>query len=86
MICETVSRDTIRAIKAGQVGIFTLPDQKAKESAKVQFSTVKRIEEGKFDYERVTEEELRNMLGNDFETVIPDMKLTIAYRCTKNEL
>lgn len=86
MICEVVTRNDIRSIKAGQVGIFTLPNQGAKEAARVQFSTVKRLSEGKYDYERVDEDELRNMLGKDFETIIPDWSRTIAYRCTKNEL
>ena len=86
MICETVSRKEIRSMKVGQVGIFTLPDKKAKESVRVQFSTVKNLEDGKFDYESVKEEELRNSLGNDFDTVIPDWNLTLAFRCTKNKL
>ena len=86
MICETVTRHDIRTMKVGQVGIFTLPNLKAKETARVQFSTVKRLEEGKIDFARLEEEELRNSLGKDFETVIPDWSLTIAYRCIKNEL
>lgn len=86
MICETVTRNDIRALKVGQIGIFTLPNIKAKETARVQFSTVKRLEEGKIDFERVEEEELRNTLGHDFDTLIPDWSLTVAYRCIKNEL
>jgi hypothetical protein len=86
MICETVSRKEIRSMRVGQVGIFTLPNKKAKESVRVQFSKVKDLEEGKFDYESVKEEELRNSLGNDFETVIPDWNLTLAFRCTKNDI
>lgn len=86
MICETVSRKEIRSMKVGQVGIFTLPNKKAKESVRVQFSKVKDLEEGKFDYESVKEDELRNSLGNDFDTVIPDWNLTLAFRCTKNEI
>ena len=86
MICERVTRLNIKAMKEGQIGIFTLPSQASKDAARVQFSTVKRLAEGKFDYEKVDEEELRNMLGNDFDTVIPNMDLTLAYRCTKNEL
>jgi hypothetical protein len=73
-------------MKEGQVSIFTLPSQAAKDAARVQISTVKRLSEGKFDYEKVKEDELRNMLGNDFDTVVPNIRLTLAYRCTKNEL
>ena len=51
MICENVTRDDIRAIKIGQTGIFTLPNAKAVESARVQFSTMKRLED--MDFERV---------------------------------
>ena len=51
MICEKVSRDDIRAIKIGQPGIFTLPNAKAVESGRVQFSTMKRLED--LDFERV---------------------------------
>ena len=86
MICETVSRKEIRSMKVGQVGIFTLPNKMAKESVRVQFSKVKDLSEGKFDYESVKEEELRNSLGNDFDTVIPDWNLTLVFRCTKNEI
>lgn len=51
MICESVSRDMIRAIEVGKVGIFTLPNAKAVETARVQFSTMKRLED--MDFERV---------------------------------
>ena len=44
MICEKVSRDDIRAIKIG-------PNAKAVESGRVQFSTMKRLED--MDFERV---------------------------------
>ena len=57
MICETVSRKEIRGMRVGQVGIFTLPNKMAKESVRVQFSKVKDLSEGKFDYESVKEEE-----------------------------
>ena len=56
MICETLTRNDIRSLKVGQIGIFTLPNFKAKETARVQFSTVKRLEEGRIDFERVEEE------------------------------
>jgi len=51
MICEKVTRDNIRAIKVGQMGVFALPNAKAVESARVQFSTMKRLED--MDFERV---------------------------------
>ena len=44
MICEKVTRDDIRGIKIGQTGVFTLPNAKAVECARVQFATVKRLE------------------------------------------
>jgi hypothetical protein len=86
MIVETVSRKEIRSMRVGQVGIYTLPSKRAKDSVRVQFSKVKDLEEGKFDYESVKEDELRNSLGNDFDTVIPDWNLTLAFRCTKNDI
>lgn len=78
MICKSVSRHEIRAMKIGQTSIFTLPDYKAIETARVQFSIMKRREA--MDFERVTMDELRNVLGNDFESVVPDESMTIAYR------
>lgn len=51
MICEKVTRNDIRAIKVGQTGFFTLPNPKAVESARVQFSTLKRLEG--MDFERI---------------------------------
>ena len=86
MIVKTVSRDEIRGMRVGEVGIFTLPTKMAKESIRVQFSKVKDLAEGKFDYESLKEDELHLSLGRDFDTVIPDWNLTLAFRCTKNEL
>ena len=40
MVTDKVTRDDIRAIKIGQTGIFTLPNAKAVESGRVQFSTM----------------------------------------------
>lgn len=51
MICEKVTRDDIRSLKVGQVGIFTLPNAKAVDSGRVQFCHVKRLEG--MDFERV---------------------------------
>lgn len=49
MILQRVTRDDIRAIKIGQTGVFTLPDAWAVESARVQFSTLKRLEGMEFE-------------------------------------
>lgn len=51
MIVERVSRDDIRAIEIGKIGIFVLPNAKAVESARVQFSNMKRLED--MDFERI---------------------------------
>jgi hypothetical protein len=51
MITEKVTRDDIRALKIGQTGVFTLPNAKAVESGRVQFATMKRLED--MDFERV---------------------------------
>lgn len=51
MICDKVTRDDIRAIKIGEMGVFVLPNAKAVESARVQFSTMKRLED--MDFERI---------------------------------
>lgn len=49
MVTDKVTRDDIRAIKIGQTGIFTLPNAKAVESGRVQFSTMKRLEDMGFE-------------------------------------
>ena len=49
MICKSVSRDMIRGISVGSIGVFTLPDPKAVECARVQFSTMKRLEGMEFE-------------------------------------
>lgn len=51
MITEKVSRDDIRALKIGHTGVFTLPNAKAVESGRVQFATMKRLED--MDFERI---------------------------------
>lgn len=51
MITKKVSRDDIRALKIGQTGVFTLPNAKAVESGRVQFATMKRLED--MDFERI---------------------------------
>ena len=81
MISKNVGRKEIRALKVGQVAIYTLPDKEAVESARVQFSSMKDREGA--DFERVTMDELKQTLGADFETVVPDERLTVAYRKTR---
>ena len=51
MICDKVTRDDIRSIEVGKMGVFVLPTPKAVESARVQFSTMKRLEG--MDFERI---------------------------------
>jgi hypothetical protein len=51
MRVERVSRDDIRAIEVGKIGVFALPNAKAVESAIVQFANMKRLED--MDFERV---------------------------------
>jgi hypothetical protein len=51
MTVERVSRDDIRAIEVGKIGVFALPNAKAIESARVQFANMKRLED--MDFERV---------------------------------
>ena len=51
MICKGVSRKEIRKIEVGKIGIFTLPNKKAVEVGRVQFCTLKRLED--LDFERV---------------------------------
>ena len=51
MTVERVSRDDIRAIEVGKIGVFALPNAKAVETARVQFANMKRLED--MDFERV---------------------------------
>jgi hypothetical protein len=49
MTVERVSRDDIRAIEVGKIGVFALPNAKAVESARVQFANMKRLEDMEFE-------------------------------------
>jgi hypothetical protein len=51
MTVERVSRDDIRAIEVGKIGVFALPNAKAVDSARVQFANMKRLED--MDFERI---------------------------------
>lgn len=98
MICSNVSRKEIRALMVGQTGIYTLPDYKAIESARVQFATMKKLEN--MDFERIDikdidkdvltaeglvmdEETLASMTPLRREYEEDKKAKTIAYRRTK---
>ena len=51
MIKEKVGRNDWKSLKVGEIGIFTLPNAKAVEVARVSVSDVKRLEG--MDFERV---------------------------------
>ncbi len=51
MVVDKVGRAEWKALKVGEVGIFTLPTQKAMDVARVSVSDVKRLEG--MDFERV---------------------------------
>ena len=51
MICEKVGRAEWKALKIGETGVFTLPDEKAVEGARVAAQDVKRLEH--YEFERV---------------------------------
>ena len=51
MVAEKVGRNEWKSLKVGEIGIFTLPNAKAVEVARVSVSDVKRLEE--MDFERV---------------------------------
>lgn len=46
-----ISRKDLRALKVGEVGVFTLPDAKAVEVGKVQAAMVKRLDD--YEFERI---------------------------------
>lgn len=51
MICEKVGRNEWKALKVGETGIFTLPNEKAVESARIAAQDVKRLEH--YELERI---------------------------------
>ena len=51
MVVEKVGRSEWKSLKVGEIGIFTLPNAKAVEVARVSVSDVKRLEG--MDFERV---------------------------------
>ena len=55
MVAEKVGRNEWKSLKVGEIGIFTLPNAKAVEVARVSLSDVKRLEG--MDFERVSTNE-----------------------------
>lgn len=51
MVVERVTREHIRNIKVGEIGLFTLPNKNARFTAMVQFSMMRR--RYGYDFERV---------------------------------
>lgn len=51
MICECLTRNAVRELEVGQVGLWTLPHLRAVESAIVTISRMKRVEG--MDFERI---------------------------------
>lgn len=83
MICDKVGRKAIADLKIGEIGIYTLPSEKAKEVARVQFAQMKKLED--MDFQRVEMQELKDMLGEEnFKEIVPNEKMTIAYRKVKD--
>lgn len=81
MICEKVGRAEWQSMKVGDVRIYTLPDEKAKEAARVAAQDVKKND--RYDFQRFFEQDLRQLLGGDFDAVVPNMETTIAFKRIK---
>lgn len=62
MKLERAGRNEWKSLKVGEIGIFTLPNAKAVESARVAVAQLKRLED------------------MDFERIVTNEPLTIAYR------
>ena len=65
MKLERVGRNEWKSLKVGEIGIYTLPDAKAVEVARVAAAQLKKLE------------------GMDFERIVTNEPLTIAYRRLK---
>lgn len=57
-----------------------MPNKRAKEVARVSLSQVKDLSEPQKDFERVSWDELREKYGDQYEMVVPDESLTLAFR------
>ena len=83
MKLDKVGRTEWNALKVGEIGIFTLPNKRAKEVARVSLSQVKDLSEPQKDFERVEWDELREKYGSEYSMVVPDEGLTLAFRRIK---
>ena len=81
MIVEKVGRAEWQDMKVGDVRIYTLPDERAKESARVASQAVMKYDH--YDLQRLFEQDLRQLLGDDYETVVPNIDTTIAFKRIK---
>ena len=55
MIKEKVGRNDWKSLKVGETGVFTLPDERAMESARVAAQDVKKYDHYEFDRIKVAE-------------------------------
>lgn len=51
MVKEKVGRNDWKSLKVGEVGVFTLPDERAVESARVAAQDVKKFDH--YEFERI---------------------------------
>lgn len=83
MICDKVGRKAIADLEIGEIGIYTLPSERAKEVARVTFSQMKKLEN--MDFESIKMDDLKKLLGEEnFKMMVPNETLTIAFRKTKD--
>ncbi|MBR2881858.1 MAG: hypothetical protein IKB96_05805 [Prevotella sp.] len=78
MKLDKVGRNEWNALEVGEIGLFTLPNKKAREVARVAKSQVQDLEDKEF--ERVEFDELKEKYGSEYQMVVPDESLTVAYR------
>ena len=83
MKLDKVGRGEWDALEIGAIGIFTLPNKRAKEVARVSKSQVEDLSEPQKKFERVSWDELREKYGDQYEMVVPDESLTLAFRRVK---
>ena len=83
MKLDKVGRGEWNALEIGAIGIFTLPNKRAKEVARVSKSQVEDLSEPQKKFERVSWDELREKYGDQYEMVVPDESLTLAFRRVK---
>lgn len=81
MKLDKVGRNEWNELAIGEIGLFTLPTKKAKEVARVTMAQVKDLEDK--DFERVEFGELKEKYGSEYQSVVPDESLTVAYRRTR---